>query len=634
VSDLAPFLVVGVVAGSLYGLAGMGLVLTYQTSGILNFAHGAVAAAGAFAFYDLHFRHGLPWPLALLVSVVGIGVVAGTALERLARRLAGARPVLAVTATIGLLLGLQGLLTARYGLETRTFPTFLPTAGFRLAGVTVTAAQVLTVAIALAAGTGLYAFLRVSALGTAMRAVVDDPALTDLTGWSPARVRRAAWMLGSAFAALSGILLAPTLGLDAFLLTLLVVQAFGPCAVARFASLPVTLAAGVGVGVLSAVVTRVVASHPTLAGLPSTTPFLVLFGVLVLRGRTGALPRAQRVERRAPAFILPRPVRSAGSAGLAALLVAVPFLVGPRLPVYTNGLTLVLVFASLGLLVWTSGQISLCHAAFAAVGASTFAHLTTGAGLPWAVALLLAGLAAVPLGAVVAIPAIRLSGIYLALATFGFGILVERILFGTGFMFGELGRRSATRPDLGPFSPDSDRSFYYAVLIVTALGVLLVVAVTRTRLGRLLRGLGDSPVALATLGVSVNVSLVLAFCLSALLAGVAGALMISASRQASGISSLLWLAVLALSGTRPVGAAVRAAALVAVLPAYLPDVFNRHQALFFGLGAVGAAVLATGRVERIGARSRDRLAVGATRVSAPAPAPAPASAPAPAPAVG
>jgi branched-subunit amino acid ABC-type transport system permease component len=101
VSDLAPFLVVGVVAGSLYGLAGMGLVLTYQTSGILNFAHGAVAAAGAFAFYDLHFRHGLPWPLALLVSVVGIGVVAGTALERLARRLAGARPVLAVTATIG-----------------------------------------------------------------------------------------------------------------------------------------------------------------------------------------------------------------------------------------------------------------------------------------------------------------------------------------------------------------------------------------------------------------------------------------------------------------------------------------------------------------------------------------------------
>src|SRR5882724_4635094 len=202
VSDLAPFLVVGVVAGSLYGLAGMGLVLTYQTSGILNFAHGAVAAAGAFAFYDLHFRHGLPWPLALLVSVLGIGVVAGAALERLARRLAGARPVLAVTATIGLLLAVQGLLTARYGLETRTFPTFLPTAGFRVAGVTITAAQVLTVAIALAAG----AVLKISALGTAMRAVVDDPALIDLTGWSPVRVRIAAWMLGSAFAALSGIL--------------------------------------------------------------------------------------------------------------------------------------------------------------------------------------------------------------------------------------------------------------------------------------------------------------------------------------------------------------------------------------------------------------------------------------------
>jgi ABC-type branched-subunit amino acid transport system permease subunit len=230
------------------------------------------------------------------------------------------------------------------------------------------------------------------------------------------------------------------------------------------------------------------------------------------------------------------------------------------------------------------------------------------------VALVLGGLAAVPLGAMVAIPAIRLSGIYLALATFGFGILVERLLYGTGMMFGSLGFRQAPRPDFGPFSPTSDRSFYYAVLLVALLGVALVVLVIRSRLGRLLRGLGESPVALATHGLTVNVTLVLVFCLSAFLAGVAGALLISGATQAGGRSftfdlSLVWLAVLAMCGTRPVAAALTAAAAVAVVPSYLPQVFADHQDLFFGLGAVTAAVLATGRVARVGARTAARLAV-------------------------
>lgn len=610
--DLLPFLVVGVVSGSLYGLAGMGLVLTYQTSGVLNFAHGAVAAAGAFAFYDLHTVHGLPWPAALLTAVGGVGLAGGVLLERLARRLVGARPVLAVTATVGLLLAIQGAITARYGFETRPFPAFMGDRPFHLFGVSVTQSQILTVLISAAAGAGLYAFLRFNLLGTAMRAVVDDAPLMDLAGWSPARIRTLAWVLGSTFAALSGVLLAPTLGLDAFLLTLLVVQAFGACAVGRFASLPLTFAGGLGVGVLAAAFTRYVSSTPELAGLPSTTPFLVLFAVLV-GSRPGRLGRPAPTAAQGGGR--PRPVTAGTARSLAviAALVLVPFVVGPRLPLYTSGLSLVLVFVSLGLLVWTSGQISLCHAAFAALGASTFSHLSAGVGLPWPVALVLAGLATVPLGAIVAIPAIRLSGIYLALATFGFGILVERILFGTGFMFGSVGFRRGPRPDFGPFSPTSNRSFYFAVLVVVLIGVGLVVVVIRSRLGRLLRGLADSPVALAGLGINLNTTLLLVFCLSAFLAGVAGALLISGATQAGGRSfgfelSLLWLAVLALCGSRPVAAALTAAALVAVVPAYLPDGFSEHQALFFGLGAVAAAVVATTRVERLGTRSAIRLA--------------------------
>ena len=113
---------------------------------------------------------------------------------------------------------------------------------------------------------------------------------------------------------------------------------------------------------------------------------------------------------------------------LGAVLLIVPHLVNAaQLPYWSDGMTQVILFLSLGLLVRTSGQVSLCQAAFAAIGATTMGHLTAGFGLPWGVALLLAGLAAVPVGAFIAIPAIRLPGVFLALATFGFGVTMEQM---------------------------------------------------------------------------------------------------------------------------------------------------------------------------------------------------------------
>src|SRR5688572_10368246 len=123
-SELVPFLVIGITTGSLYGLAGLGLVLTYRTSGIFNFAHGALAATSAYLFFTLHFSWGWPWPLALLVTVGVFGVVAGVVLERLARGLSETRQATIVVATVGILLLVQGLLFHAYGVSRRTFPDF------------------------------------------------------------------------------------------------------------------------------------------------------------------------------------------------------------------------------------------------------------------------------------------------------------------------------------------------------------------------------------------------------------------------------------------------------------------------------------------------------------------------------
>jgi branched-subunit amino acid ABC-type transport system permease component len=599
--DLLPFVIVGLASGSIYGVAGLGLVLTFRTSGVFNFAHGAIAAAAAYAFYDLHTEVGLPWPVAALICVGLIGPVFGLAVERLARSLAESRPVMTIVATLGLLLAIQGFLTWRYSPGTLAFPQFLPKGGFMVSGVGVQYSQIITFVLGSGATAALYAFVRRTRLGVAMRGVVDDPALLAMSGIRPSRVRRASWMMGCAFAVLSGLLIGPSLGRDPYLLTLLVVQAFGAAAIGAFRSLPLTFAGGLMLGVATSVVTKYVVNTPSLRGLPTALPFIILFVALLVTPRSRLIVRQTRRPRQAPA----RPARPhlsmAAALGGGVLLVAVPYLVGPKLPVYVNMLIFVLVFLSLALLVWTSNQISLCHAVFAAFGATTFSHLTHGAGLPWLVALVLAGLAAVPVGLVVAIPAIRLSGIYLALATFGFALLMQRVVYGTALMFGVRGFRQAARPDLPLLGGGGDRSYYYVVLAIVALAALAVFLLSRSRLGRLLHALGDSPTALTTTGVSVNVTRLLVFGISAFLAGVAGALFISDTGQVSGeglgpFNSLLWLAVLAICGTSLLPSAFCAAALLAIVPSYAPNSFTDYQTMLFGAAAIAAAVLSGRRV--------------------------------------
>ena len=596
-SDFLPFIVVGLVSGSIYGVAGMGLVLTYKATGIFNFAHGAVAAAAAYVFFDLHYTHGVPAVIAFVIAVPVFGTVSGLSIERLARRLADAHPAMTVVATVGLALAIQGFLQWKYGLTGRDFPQFLPKGtAMRIAGVDISVAQLVTVAIGAAGAAAVYQLFRRTRVGLAMRGVVDDPSLLGLAGTSPARTRAVSWVIGCTFAALSGVLIAPTLGLDAILLTLLVVQAFGAAAIGRFTDAPLTYVGGLVVGVAAALTTKFTQPYPVLSGAPAAVPFLILFLVLLITPRRKLVERPYRPRPSRERTPLPARLRYGAGVPVAVVLLAVPALVGAKLPVFTSGLAFVFIFLSLGLLVWTSGQISLCQAAFAAVGATAFAHATTGLGLPWLGGLIVAGLATIPLGVVVALPAIRLSGIYLALATFGFGILVERVAYRFGVMFGGDGFRVASRPRFGSLDATTDRGFYYLSLLLVVAGCLLVAALVRSRLGRFLRALGDSPVGLEAQGLKVNTTRVLVFCLSAFLAGVGGALIIAGVGTANGntftaLNSLIWLAVLAAVRIRSlVPAAFLAAGALAVVPVYFGEAFTTYSTMAFGVAAIAAAL--------------------------------------------
>jgi ABC-type branched-subunit amino acid transport system ATPase component/branched-subunit amino acid ABC-type transport system permease component len=593
VSTYLPFIVIGLTAGSVYGLAGTGLVLTYKTSGIFNFAHGSVATISAFIFFFLYSQHGWPWPIAGFVSVFVAGPIMGLLLELMARVLAETSHVFKIAATIGVVIIVLAIGDLWYGQtnDVNGFPQFLPQETIRFLGVNVGWDQIIVILISLASTGALYYFFRVFRSGMAMRAVVDDASLMAMTGENPVAVRRRAWVIGATFAALSGVLLAPSLSLNGLVLTMLVVQAFGAAAIGYFSSLPLTFAGGLVIGVVGSLSTKYVALVPALAGLPAGLPFIILFLVLVLT------PRARLAARRyvpnikmADPYYAPGRVRIGFGACFVAFLAVVPIFAGAKLSVFSEGLISVILLLSLGLLIRVSGQVSLCQYGFAAVGAAAMSHLAFNAGVPWLISILLASLTAIPIGAIIAIPAIRLSGVFLALATFGFGILLEQMFYSENFMFGpSTAGAPVPRPDVSilGWNMATDRGFYYLILVFTVLCAIAVVAIMRSRLGRLLVAMSDRPLALETLGTTVNVSRVLVFCISAFMAALSGALLGSLFSFAVGTDfpSFSSLTLVALIVIIPLGApwyAVMGAAGLQVIPAYinLAHISDYFQILF------------------------------------------------------
>src|SRR5881275_2908269 len=180
--EYLPFLVIGIAAGSVYGLAAVGLVLTYKTSGIFNFAHGAQAALAAYLMFEFHERMGMPWPLAMLGSLLLAGVVAGLLLERVACGLASVGTAARVAATVGLVVA--------FGSASIGMRIYLPTGIVKLPGVNVRLDQLIVTAFVLVAVVSLYLFFKHTKLGLSMQAVVDDPALLGLQSINPVRVRR------------------------------------------------------------------------------------------------------------------------------------------------------------------------------------------------------------------------------------------------------------------------------------------------------------------------------------------------------------------------------------------------------------------------------------------------------------
>ncbi len=601
--ELLPFIITGLVTGTVYGLAGTGLVLTFKTSGIFNLGHGAVLTASALLYYWATVTLKWDWKVGVVVAVVAGGPLMGLLIEAVARHLSRQSATMKIVGTVGLTVLVPSLCLFLYpksnnGLKV---PRFLPFGNraryrWRVLDVNVFGDQLVIMGVAVFSVAALYALFRFTRLGASMRAAVDDPDLLDLQGINPVFVRRLAWCIGCTFAALSGVLILPTIGFQAFTLTFLATYAFGAAAIGAFTSIPITFAGGLVIGIAQDISNHVIKNNKwtTLDGLPTALPFVVLFVVLLVLPKHKLAPRSDAEAR--PPLRWQGPIELRLGTGVVVLgaLALVPQIVGTKLPWFTSGLCQAILMLSLGLLVKTSGQVSLCHATFAAIGAVAFSQFRVGMGMPWLVAMVLAALVCVPVGAIVALPSIRLHGIYLALATFGFGILVQRLFFPQTWMFFTF---AGSRKVPAPFGTTNKHAVYYLVLAALAITAIVIVLISQSRLGRVLRGMSETQTAVSTLGLSTNVTKVIVFCISAFIAGIAGVMYGVALTSVDGsttafqpFTSLVLIAVLALAPFSEPWYAVFAA-ITAVIPGYLtgsrtPNVLN----ILFGFFAIMIAM--------------------------------------------
>ncbi|MBA3282120.1 MAG: ABC transporter permease [Acidimicrobiia bacterium] len=533
--DLLTLLVLGLVSASLYAVAASGLVVTYTTSGIFNFAHGAVAMFCAFVYWQLSSPDawGLPVPLALALTLLVFAPGLGLVIDRvLMRRLHDATPITRIVVPIGLLVALiQGATIIWSPDETRTLPRFFLGESVEIGGVVVEYHQLVVFGAAIAVAVGLRILLYKTRIGVAMRAVVDSRELAALNGASPDRVSGLAWALGCSLAGLAGVLIAPILALDQIQLTLLVINAYAAAMVGRLRSLPLMALGAVILGLAHEAASRYDSDLPSWITV-DTVPALMLFVVLVVVPQDKATVFGQRKDRsRVPNPGWGRVLRAAALLVVVALVMPeitrfiarfVPGLgAASTLDSVGYGLALGIIALSLVPLTGYAGQISLAPLAFAGLGAVVMYEWgSDGNPLALVAVVVVCGL----VGALVALPALRLKGLYLALATFAFALFCEKAVFTQVDGFSD-SNASYDRLGIGGFRAGSDRANLVLMAVVFALLAIMVTALRKGPMGRRLQAMKDSPAACTTLGLDLTALKLQVFALSAAIAGLGGALL-------------------------------------------------------------------------------------------------------------
>ncbi len=616
--QLLGFAVPGVPYGCAYAVFAVGLVLTYQTTGVFNFGYGAQAYASAFVFAWLVDDHAWPTWAAFVCAVAVLGPGLGLVFDRfLFRRIPSTNTTAKIVTGLSLLVGIPALLPVVFGngnLVGAPSIVFNPgTVYFHLgAGVPVNGTYLSAALFTVAMLVVLVLLLRTTHLGLEMRAAAESSRLLELEGVNARRVTATAWAVSGLMAGIAGVLLAPTeVTIQPQDYVTLMVAAIAAAACAALRSMPVAALFGVLIGVVSLTAQGYLptSSFWYSAVLPAF-PFIVLVGALLfvpgLRRLGQATDPLSSVDpplpppaARARGREIDRIVRTGFWALLFAFVASMLTWMPPAWETVLNqGMAYSVVFLSVTFLTGTAGQLSLAQATLAGIAAFTAGQLASHLGLDFLAGAVLGALAASLVAGLLAFASLRLRGLGLALMTLAAALLFDVAVFPAQAVSGGTGGlalESRWLP-LDLLSSNGHAYFLLAflVLVVCAGAVTLV---QRGTVGRFLAAMRGSELGAAGVGVNLAWQRVLAFALSGALAGVGGTLLaiqqtVIAPGEFNYQLSLAFVVIVVTTGVGTVEGAIQAGIGLVVLEQLLQYAPERMQGLAFVVFAVGALTYA------------------------------------------
>jgi branched-chain amino acid transport system permease protein len=611
--------IAGLALGAIYAIAASGLVVTYTTSGVFNFAHGAVGMFMAFVYWQLRVQDHWAAPAAIAVTLLILAPALGLLLERgLIRRINVNDTGTMLIVTVAVMVALMGVAYVIWPPAVgRLLPQFFgPNGHLSIDGELISYEELISIGLAIATAVGLRFFFHRTRTGMAMRGVVDDRQLMAMNGRNPQVLNALSWMIGAGLGGLAGILTASTYSLDVINLTLLILNAFAAAMLGRLSNLPLTFVGAVVLGLADAYVTGYVHLTGWLVELVPVLPTLFLFIVLL------ALPAVRlRAGRAAVSKTIHVPSARAslrnGVLLVAVAAVAAPFMHGIALGNVNEGAALGIGALSIVLLSGYGGQLSFAQYAFFGFGAWLFRELGHG-GNP--LGLLVAAAAGALVGALMALPALRLRGLELALSTLAFGTLVWYMFLSQPQIIGG-GDVTIPRVHLPGLSLANDRVNLVFLAVVFSLLSAGVLAIRRSRLGRILVATKDSETACATLGLNLRLSKVLLFAFAGAIATFGGAIYGSTQQIVTNtdfeyVSSLFIVLIVYVWGISTPGGALAGGMSLALAPLIEVHIPVRFQALTYfmtGLGALailsqpeGLIPVMSGRLHQLNPLTHDR----------------------------
>jgi ABC-type branched-subunit amino acid transport system permease subunit len=588
------FLLLGLGAGSVYALLGLGLVLKYRSTGVIDFAQGAVAMFGAYVFLSLRAtgQLQLPWVAlkhevtvhsggmgtvpALLITLV-YGAVLGMILFALVYRpLLRAAPLTKVCASVGVMLALTAIAVLNFGTTSPATSPVLPSNSIHLAGIDFPSDRLYLTGIVIAVAGALSAVYRRTRFGLATRAGAENETGAALIGISSNGIAGRNWLIASLLATLSGVLITPISSLDPTSYTLFIVPTLGAALIARFNSFWWTAGAGLALGIVQSELVKLQTVWTWLPqqGLSDGVPFLVILVTMtVIAKRLGA--RGSMGTWRNPS--LGRPTRIVPTSlitfGLGVVILFA--LQGSLRAAFMASIITVCMALSLVVLTGYVGQVSLAQMSFAGVGAFTLTHLTSSWHIPFPFSLILGALAVVPVGILIGLPALRVRGVNLAVVTLAAAAAMDALVFSNVGFTGGLGGRSIGSPYLFGIDLGIARGHAYPRVIF---GIMLLVVVTfigycvarlrTSATGRMLVAVRSNERAASSVGIRVAPVKLYVFGLSSFIAGIGGGLLAYEQGTVSSASfavltSLSLLAVAYVAGIGRIAGAVIAGVMFA-----------------------------------------------------------------------